>query len=200
MPIDSSSESNDCDKNEPALKVKELVVSNCRELRDNIFDSINNSYSAATLTVLSLDFCRGITSTGLIKLRHLIAGGVLERLSLKNCFCDVDCKQLLNHLNNNLRYLNLSLNTWLTDATVEELLIWSPKLQHLSLCYCHGVTDELSRSWFEREDRPEGNVRPLDVPLVLYVNGTKISISGHPNSPAWVYIFEDDTNVYEMDL
>ena len=180
--------------------LSELLVSHCPRIDDRLFDSLLDSAAASTLKVLSIDFCRGITGNGLAKIGLVLGHGKLERFSLRNCLKDVNFNEFFNRGNNNLRHLDLSFNSTLTDQTIVTALQFLPALEHISLYCCQGVTNLLPNVWF-REDHPFGpqfgdgqpiNRRQKHAQLRLDVFETRMSEQPKRQNFAWTFNFEDE--------
>ena len=172
-----------------------LTVSNSL-LSDKFFDSLRRSFSATTLKVLHLDFCRQQTSDGWLKMGQIFAHGQLEYLSLKNSVKDVDFEQFFNRGINNLRYLDLSLNGLLSDQAVGSMLRCLPVLEGLSLMGCESVTNLLPYLWFlhgpfaNQFDSQLVVRRERHAPLRLDVSGTRMSQQPKRKNFAWTFNFD----------
>jgi len=172
-----------------------LTVSNSL-LSDKFFDSLRRSFSATTLKVLHLDFCRQVTSEGWLKMGQIFAHGQLEYLSLKNSVKDVDFEQFFNRGINNLRYLDLSLNGLLSDQAVGSMLRCLPVLEGLSLMGCESVTNLLPYLWFlhgpfaNQFDSQLVVRRERHAPLRLDVSGTRMSQQPKRKNFAWTFNFD----------
>lgn len=146
-------------------RLARLNLTSCTNITDNAVKEVAYHHSSE-LQKIKLDLCEKITDEAV---KELARCSQLECLSLNGCtkirgssVCDVSrccpslrvlglsrcgiddevVRRIIENSSGNLRKLDLSFNTAVTDESVKLLAARCSSLQHLNLAHCKGVTDD----------------------------------------------------------